>query len=213
MRKLALVSLMLLLGVVFLFTDLKPTQAGGTIVPATSDPAACQADRKNREKCKTWFELTEAPDPTACLYVRRNRNEETTLGCGRWYHVAEAKRAPKVEAKKIVIDQMVHFDFNKYNIKPDSYGILDDVASVLQKNAKINKVRVEGHTDAIGSEAYNMKLSQKRADSVKDYLVKKGIDGSRLESVGYGKTRPIADNKTEAGRAQNRRTEFNVVEQ
>ncbi len=135
------------------------------------------------------------------------------LGLNYTHHDREKPAPAKIEAKKITIDQMVHFDFDKYNIKKDSYAILDDVASILKNNPQIKKVRVEGHTDAIGSDAYNMKLSQRRANSVRDYLVNKGIDGSRLESVGYGKTRPIATNKTAAGRAQNRRTEFNVVEQ
>ncbi|MBL7686262.1 MAG: OmpA family protein [Deltaproteobacteria bacterium] len=150
-------------------------------------------------------------NPTACDYVRRNRE----ANCKRWYGAGEAPvaRAPKVESKKIAIDQMVHFDFNKSTIKKDSYAILDDVASVLQKNPNIKKVRVEGHTDSIGSEGYNMKLSQKRADAVKQYLVSKGISATRLESAGYGKARPIAPNTTEEGRAKNRRTEFNVVEQ
>ncbi len=137
------------------------------------------------------------------------------LGMNYTYHTPEKviPRAPKIVAKKITIDQMIHFDFNKYNIKTDSYGILNDVASVLKANPQIKKMSIEGHTDWIGSEAYNMKLSQRRADSVRDYLIKEGIDPTRLASVGYGKTRPIADNKTAAGRAQNRRTEFNVVEQ
>lgn len=197
----------LLFSLFMIFTNIGLIQAQ-TMVPQISDPAACQADRKNREDCNRWYEMTEDPDPTACLYVRRNLEGK----CGRWYSVSEAPR-PKVSAKKITIDQMVHFDFDKYNIKKDSYGILDDVASVLKSNPQIKKLQIEGHTDSIGSDAYNMKLSDRRANSVRQYLVNKGIDANRLVSVGYGESRPIATNKTAAGRAKNRRVEFNVIEQ
>jgi len=207
MKKLALVSLLSLFGAATLVGGIKQIGANdNTIVPEVSNPAACQADRKNRETCKRWYELTEDPDPTAWVYDRRNLEEPA-----RWYSVQQAK--PKIQAKKIVIDKMIHFAFNKYNIKPDSYGILDDVASIIKANPQIKRIKVEGHTDWIGSEAYNMKLSQKRAESVVQYLVGKGVPSTKLEPVGYGKTRPIATNKTAEGRAQNRRVEFNVVDQ
>jgi outer membrane protein OmpA-like peptidoglycan-associated protein len=137
------------------------------------------------------------------------------LGLNYTHHKEEAPppKPPKVEAKKITIDQKIHFDFDKSAVKKESYGILDDVASVLQANPQIKKVRIEGHTDSIGTDAYNQKLSERRANAVRDYLVGKGIDAGRLEAVGYGESRPIADNKTSEGRAQNRRTEFNVIEQ
>ena len=69
-------------------------------------------------------------------------------------------------------------------------------------------VVVEGHTDSIGSDAYNMKLSQRRANAVRDYMVKNGVSGSRIKTEAYGKTRPIASNKTAEGRAQNRRVDI-----
>lgn len=137
----------------------------------------------------------------------------TFLGLNYTHHKDEAPAAPVIQAKKITIDQMIHFDFDKYNIKKDSYGILNDVASILKANPQIKKIRIEGHTDAIGSDAYNMKLSQRRANSVRDYLIQQGISADRLEAVGYGKSRPIAPNNTAAGRAKNRRVEFNVIEQ
>ena len=203
MKKLAVVSFTLF----SLFALAATSWAEGTLIPQGNP--GCDGNG-----CTRWYELTENPDPTACLYVRRDLvRRELANRCGRWYSVGEAPPPPRVEAKKIVIDQMVHFDFNKYNIKSDSYAILDDVANVLQKNPQVKKVKVEGHTDWIGSDSYNMKLSQRRADSVVDYLVKKGVSPSRLEAAGYGKTRPIATNKTAAGRAQNRRVEFNVTEQ
>jgi OOP family OmpA-OmpF porin len=117
-----------------------------------------------------------------------------------------------VEARKITISQIIHFAFDKSVIRPNSYAILDDVASVIKANPSIKKVSVEGHTDAIGSDAYNQRLSERRAGAVKDYLIKKGIPASMLDAVGYGKTRPVATNATAEGRALNRRVEFNVVD-
>lgn len=120
-----------------------------------------------------------------------------------------------VEAKveeKIIITQKIHFEFNRAVVRPISYPILDDVAELLQRNPQIRRVQVEGHTDWIGSDAYNQRLSQRRAEVVVDYLTRKGVDRNRLVPVGYGESRPVADNNATAGRAQNRRTEFTVVE-
>jgi outer membrane protein OmpA-like peptidoglycan-associated protein len=108
--------------------------------------------------------------------------------------------------------QKIHFEFDRSTIRPISYPILDDVADLLMRNPQIHHVRIEGHTDWIGSDAYNMGLSQRRADSVRTYLINKGIDPSRLIAVGYGETRPIADNNTVLGRAKNRRVEFTVLD-
>lgn len=127
----------------------------------------------------------------------------------------EEPGAGEVEAnmeEKIIITQKIHFEFNKAIIRPISYPILDDVVDLLKKNTHIKRVRVEGHTDSVGSDAYNQRLSEKRAMSVVDYLVAHGISRDRLLSAGYGESRPIADNNTAEGRAKNRRTEFTVVE-
>ena len=117
-----------------------------------------------------------------------------------------------VAEEKIIITQKIHFEFDKSTIRPISYPILDDVAHLLQINPQIKKIRVEGHTDWIGSDAYNQLLSERRANSVREYLIAKGIAPNRLIAVGYGESRPIADNNTTKGRAKNRRTEFTVIE-
>ncbi|MBI2343118.1 MAG: OmpA family protein [Deltaproteobacteria bacterium] len=118
---------------------------------------------------------------------------------------------PKVQVQeKIVITQKIHFAFDSAVIRPISYPILDDVAQILRTNAHIAHVQVEGHTDFIGGDEYNLSLSRRRAASVVDYLVKAGIERHRLEPVGYGESRPIADNRTDEGRARNRRTEFTI---
>lgn len=114
--------------------------------------------------------------------------------------------------EKIVITQKIHFAFNSSAIRPISYPILDDVAELLRENPQIQLVEVEGHTDWVGSAEYNMRLSQRRAKSVVNYLVKHGTAAGRLSPRGYGESRPVADNNTAEGRAKNRRTEFTVVQ-
>lgn len=130
--------------------------------------------------------------------------------------LGEDEEAPvEVDApyeEKIVITQRIHFEFNRSEIRAISFPILDDVVAVLQQNVQIKKMRVEGHTDAIGSDEYNMRLSLKRANAVRDYLIGKGIEADRLVAMGVGESRPVADNNTTLGRAKNRRTEFTVVE-
>lgn len=100
------------------------------------------------------------------------------------------------------------FDVNSDKIKPTSYGVVKEVADVLQQNAGV-KVKIIGHTDSDGSDAANLELSKKRSAAVKDMLVSEfGIDASRIETDGKGETQPLADNKTKEGKAANRRVEF-----
>ncbi len=100
-----------------------------------------------------------------------------------------------------------HFDFDKANVKPAGAEILNGVVKTLKDHPSV-KVDVEGHTDSVGSDAYNLKLSEQRAQAVTNYLVRQGIDSSRLMTKGYGKAKPVADNATAAGRAKNRRAEI-----
>jgi OmpA-OmpF porin, OOP family len=112
-----------------------------------------------------------------------------------------------VTAKEIRITQQIHFEFNKATIRSESFPILDAVQQVLISFPKMT-LEIQGHTDNVGSAPYNQKLSQSRADSVRQYLVSHGIDSSRLKSVGYGLTQPIVPNTTESNRALNRRVQF-----
>jgi len=121
-----------------------------------------------------------------------------------------AESAPAPEVVKVQLD--VKFDFNKAVVKPNSYGDVKSLADFMKQYPKTTTV-VAGHTDNVGPDAYNQKLSQKRADAVKQVLVKDGVSPARVQSVGYGKTRPVADNATEAGRAMNRRVEASVEAQ
>ena len=113
----------------------------------------------------------------------------------------------------IEIRDAVHFHTNRDTIKPESFELLNQVADVLNSVSYIRLVRVEGHTDSQGRESYNMDLSNRRAAAVVKYLSERGVDTARLSSEGFGPARPIADNRTSAGRAQNRRVEFRIVEQ
>ena len=115
---------------------------------------------------------------------------------------------PAPTRKKIVL-RGVRFDFDKSNIRPDARPILDEAIRTLKAEGEVD-VAVEGYTDSRGTEAYNLKLSQRRADSVKQYLTSHGIEGKRLTVEAYGESRPVATNDTEEGRAQNRRVELNV---
>jgi len=125
-------------------------------------------------------------------------------GCPKKYALVEVRK------ERIEIKQQVHFATNKYRVLPDSFPLLNQVAAVLVDFPKM-RISIEGHTDNVGAEKANMKLSQKRAEAVRDYLVSRGIAPARLEAHGYGPTRPIASNKTAKGKAKNRRTEFRVV--
>jgi len=116
---------------------------------------------------------------------------------------------PPAPVEEKIVLRGVNFDFDKSDIRPDAAVILDEAASILNENTG-SSVSVGGHTDSVGTDAYNQGLSERRAMSVKDYLVGKGVDGSRLSSMGYGESNPIAANDTADGRALNRRVELNL---
>ncbi|HXG51129.1 MAG TPA: OmpA family protein [candidate division Zixibacteria bacterium] len=110
--------------------------------------------------------------------------------------------------RTIILDDVL-FDFDKSNIKPEAAKILDRLVAFMKEN-KDKRVSLSGHTDSIGTEAYNQKLSERRVNSVRDYLVKHGIERDRITGQGFGESKPIADNRTKEGRAKNRRVEIKV---
>jgi outer membrane protein OmpA-like peptidoglycan-associated protein len=138
------------------------------------------------------------------LYTSRAKNAVVT------FPVAATEPVAVKEPAKPLRLPIVHFDFDKYNIKKIYVPDLDQHVAYLSANPSA-PVTVEGHTDSIGSDQYNQKLSERRANAVRKYLVEKGIASSRIRVVGYGEQRPIADNKTKEGRAVNRRAEFEVT--
>jgi outer membrane protein OmpA-like peptidoglycan-associated protein len=117
---------------------------------------------------------------------------------------------PPPPAKKEISLKWVYFDFDKATLTAQAKAILDETVKILKDNPEIN-LELAGHTDAIGTDAYNVKLSQRRSKAVNDYLVSKGIPQSRLKMAGYGEAKPVADNKTADGRAKNRRVELKII--
>jgi OOP family OmpA-OmpF porin len=126
--------------------------------------------------------------------------------------VAQAPKAVGATpvANKVVFNADTFFDFDKATLKPEGRQLLDQVATQA-RSIDLETIIAVGHTDSIGTEAYNQKLSERRAASVKAYLVSKGIDANRVYTEGKGESQPVATNKTAAGRAQNRRVEIEIV--
>jgi outer membrane protein OmpA-like peptidoglycan-associated protein len=136
-----------------------------------------------------------------------------------WVHGASEEQVVVVEqvavveevvAEPVRVELDVKFDFDKAQVKPESYGDIKNLADFLTQYPQTTTV-VEGHTDSVGSDAYNQTLSERRANAVRDVLVNQyGVGGERVNAVGYGETRPVADNATAEGRAVNRRVEAEV---
>ena len=118
--------------------------------------------------------------------------------------------APATVATKVTFAADAFFDFNKSVVKPEGKAKLDDLVGKI-KDINLEVIIAVGHTDSVGSDAYNQKLSVRRSEAVKAYLVSKGIEKNRVYTEGKGEKQPVADNKTAEGRAKNRRVEIEVV--
>ena len=117
---------------------------------------------------------------------------------------------PPTVATKVTFAADAFFDFNKSVVKPEGKAKLDDLVGKI-KDINLEVIIAVGHTDSVGSDAYNQKLSVRRSEAVKAYLVSKGIEKNRVYTEGKGEKQPVADNKTAEGRAKNRRVEIEVV--
>jgi len=106
----------------------------------------------------------------------------------------------------------VHFDTNSAKLKSISYESINELAELLLLKETL-KIELAGHTDSDGEDEFNLDLSQRRADAVRNYLIKKGVPSNRVTAVGYGENQPVADNSTDEGKAKNRRTEVRILEQ
>jgi OOP family OmpA-OmpF porin len=118
-----------------------------------------------------------------------------------------------IETERLTLRDSIQFDTGRDTIKRESFKVLDQVAKLISEHPELKKIRVEGHTDNVGSAPYNKDLSERRAASVVRYLVGKGVQRGRLEQAGFGFERPVASNATALGRAKNRRVEFRITEQ
>ncbi len=124
--------------------------------------------------------------------------------------IKNVKLVKKLEKEEVIVLRGINFASGQAVIPPAEYPILDQVVQVLKANEKV-RVEIGGHTDSVGGDAYNQGLSERRAQSVMNYLIQRGIAASRLEARGYGEYQPVASNTTRDGRSQNRRIEFKVL--
>ncbi len=131
-------------------------------------------------------------------------------GCGDAAPAAPKAAAPVAAASKVTYAADAFFDFDKSVVKPAGKAKLDDLVAKI-KGINLEVIIAVGHTDSIGTDAYNQKLSVRRAEAVKAYLVSKGIEKNRVYTEGKGEKQPVASNKTKEGRAKNRRVEIEVV--
>jgi outer membrane protein OmpA-like peptidoglycan-associated protein len=122
----------------------------------------------------------------------------------------DAVGCAKADTVAIVLKGDTNFEFNKDQLLPNAYPVLNELAETMKRNPD-KRWRIEGHTDAIGSDSYNMDLSRRRAQSVVNYLVSQGIKSSQLEVVPLGESQPVATNDTQEGRAMNRRVEIKLI--
>ena len=136
--------------------------------------------------------------------VRWKLRTWTFNGCNK-------RQLVNLDGGKLDILDRVFFKTNKAVIRNVSFELLDNVAMVINNHPEIAQIRVEGHTDGRGSDAYNKKLSQSRAESVVRYLIRKGAKKSRLVAKGFGEVKPIESNESDEGRTANRRVEFVIV--
>jgi len=119
----------------------------------------------------------------------------------------------EVQDDRIAIHDKILFETDKAIIRPESFGLLEEIIAVINTNPQILRISIEGHTDSTGSDQHNQQLSDARAHSVLTYLVEHGVAPERLTSKGWGEKKPIAPNTNAFGREQNRRVEFLIVEQ
>jgi len=149
-----------------------------------------------------WTVKVEAEDYLNVVKVQVMRVEETTI--------FDVEMRPALVEGQVLSFNNIYFESGSAQIKPESFGVLDLVAQTLIDNAGV-RVRIAGHTDSDGSSSYNQGLSERRANSVLDYLVRKGVPANTLTAIGYGEENPVVPNTSAANKAQNRRIEFTVL--
>ena len=150
-------------------------------------------------------------------FLRKSRTVEIMLETRSEIEVQLTPKPTKsnviIKKKRIVIRRKIHFAVNSDEILADSFPLMDEIADLFLSHPEILLVEIQGHTDNKGRHKYNMDLSERRARSVRQYLVDSGIAAERLQAKGYGPNKPKAPNFTAQGRARNRRVEFHILEQ
>lgn len=192
-------------GTVSSFREGKPLQAtieflGTKIDNVTSDPA--KGVFKTEVEAGTYNVRVTAEGYLPETFPVEIKKDDTTI--------KNVKLVKKLEKEEKIVLRGINFASGKAVIPPSEYPVLDQVVQVLKANENV-RVEISGHTDSVGSETYNQALSLRRAQSVMNYLIQRGISASRMEARGYGEYQPVAPNTTREGRRQNRRIEFKVL--
>jgi len=179
---------------------------GGTLLldPAKTTLGDRLTARVAVEGRDVWVHLTS---DSAVIKGNWQTYRVVTLAVDQAAQVVTAQKMLDELSKDGFVTLYINFDTAKWDIKPESQGTIDEIVSMLKSDTAL-KISVEGHTDNVGQPAANKTLSANRARSVMEALVSGGIDANRLESAGHGQEKPVADNRTEDGRAKNRRVEL-----
>ena len=165
-----------------------------TPAPSTNADSIAAAEKARQDSLDAARRAAEEAERVA-----RQRTADSLAAMGR-----------SSDAVRTMLATMIHFDFDKANIRSDDAQVLDQKVSILQANTGA-RIRVSGHCDERGSDEYNLALGNRRANAAKQYLVSHGIDGGRIETTSYGEERPIDPGHSEESWAKNRRDEFDVT--
>ena len=176
-----------------------------SVITVSASAAMASDNWQNGDGALNW----KNGDGTLCWRDNNWTPATAAKGCAGAL-VAAAAAPAGVSQSKITLQADTLYDFDKATLKPEGMATLDKIAKDLSK-IKLEVIIAVGNTDSIGTDAYNMALGQRRAQSVKAYLVSKGVDGSRIYTESKGKSNPVASNATAEGRAKNRRTDIEVV--
>jgi outer membrane protein OmpA-like peptidoglycan-associated protein len=176
--------------------------AGGAALGILTGGLICYAQDGDEDDDGVFDRRDRCPDTPANTPVEHH-------GCPLPQYPASVKPAEAPVSEVITLNGNVLFAYNRSELMPEARSELDSLMAKLQ-NANVVSVKVVGHTDSQGSDAYNQKLSERRASSVAAYLLSRGLAPNKLTSEGRGESQPVADNDTEEGRAQNRRVELHI---
>ncbi|HWC72573.1 MAG TPA: peptidoglycan-associated lipoprotein Pal [Gemmatimonadales bacterium] len=194
------VSLLLVLGLAAAVTA--ASSCGGNPKPAQPTPNADSAAAAAKAR-------QDSIDAANAEAARRAAEDSARAAQQRASDSAAAASRASDEVKGM-LQAMIHFDYDKSNIRPDDAGILDQKVAILQKNSDL-RIRVGGHCDERGSDEYNLALGNRRAQAAKQYLVSHGIDAGRIETQSWGEERPLVNGHDESAWSQNRRDEFEII--